>query len=255
MKRIFTLLFIFLAIVANAQRKTFHMNGYYLSAIIPYQAPLIVTNGLLLNLDAANPASYSGAGNSWNDLMGSNNGTLSNVTFESSPKTFVFDGSTSRITFANGITAGDNLTYEAWIYRLAGSGVIANLNNWNPGYVHLQFSGNSLQYAINNNGDNDRISTYAFNLNTWYQVVVTYSKINKTTSFYVNGALTNVESYGSASSLTQNPFTIGAWDSNGAGAYSRFFNGKIAIFRAYNTVLNLAQIQQNYNVQKSVFGL
>ena len=255
MKKRFTIFFLFLAFVCSAQRSTFHINGYYLSATIPYQAPLIFTNGLVLNLDAANPASYAGSGNSWNDLSGTNNGTLSNVTFESNPKTFVFNGSSSRISFSNGITAGDNLTYEAWIYRLAGSGVIANLNSWNAGYVHWQFGGNSLQYAINNNGDNDRVSTFSFNLNTWYQVAVVYSKVNKTTSFYVNGALTNIESYGSASTITQNPFTIGAWDTNGAGAYDRFFNGKIAVFRAYNTALNVTQIQQNYNALKSFFGL
>jgi hypothetical protein len=92
-------------------------------------------------------------------------------------------------------------------------------------------------------------------LNTWYQVAVVYSKVNKTTSFYVNGSLTNTESYGSASSITQNPFTIGAWDATGAGSFSRFFNGKIAVFRAYNTALDASQIQFNYNALKSVFGL
>ena len=89
----------------------FQINNYTLSSPLPYQAPIIVTNGLLLNLDAANPTSYIGSGNSWNDLVGSNNGTLANVTFESSPKSFVFNGSTSRISFSNGIFSGDNLTF------------------------------------------------------------------------------------------------------------------------------------------------
>jgi hypothetical protein len=252
MKKIITFSFLFITVACIAQRKFFHANNYFITQPI---LPVIVSNGLVLNLDAGNPTSYIGSGNSWNDLKGSNNGTLYNVTFESNPKTFVFDGATSRVSFSSGITTGDNLTYEAWIYRLAGSGVIANLNNWNPGYVHFQFSGNSLQYAINNNGDNDRVSTFTFNLNTWYQVVVSYSKANKTTSFYVNGVLTNVESYASASSLTQNPFTIGAWDSNGAGSFGRFFNGKIAIFRAYNISFDATQVQQNYNAVKSVFGM
>jgi len=255
MKKLITLIFLFFVFICNAQRKTFHINNNFTTQPIPYQAPSIINTGLVLNLDAGNTSSYIGSGNSWNDLKGSNNGTLSNVTFETSPKALVFDGSTSRVTFSSGITAGDNLTYEAWIYRLAGSGVIANINSWNAGYVHWQFGGNSLQYAINNNGDNDRVSTFAFNLNTWYQVVVSYSKSNKTTSFYVNGALTNIESYGSASAITQNPFTIGAWDSNGAGSFSRFFNGKIAVFRAYNVALDATQVQQNYNALKSVFGL
>jgi hypothetical protein len=191
MKKLFILFFLFLAFVSSAQRKLFHANNYFTTQSIPLT---IVTNGLVLNLDAGNSSSYIGSGNSWNDLSGSNNGTLSNVTFESSPKALVFNGSTSRASFSSGITAGDNLTYEAWIYRLGGSGVIANINSWSAGYVHWQFSGNTLQFALNNNGDNDRTSSFAFNLNTWYQVVVVYSKVNKTTSFYVNGALTNTVS-------------------------------------------------------------
>jgi hypothetical protein len=250
MKKLFTLFFLFLAFVSSAQRKLFHANNYFATQSIPIP---IVTNGLVLNLDAGNSSSYLGSGNSWNDLSGSNNGTLSNVTFETSPKALLFDGSTSRVTFSAGITAGDNLTYETWIYRLAGSGVIANLNGWSTGYVHWQFGGNSLQFALN--GNTDVYSSFVFNLNTWYQIVVVYSKVNKTTSYYVNGALTNIGSYGSATSITQNPFVIGAWDSNGAGSFSRFFNGKIAVFRAYNTALDASQVQQNYNALKSVFGL
>lgn len=252
MKKLITILFLFFVFVCSAQRKFFHANNYFVTQPI---LPTITTNGLVLNLDAGNTSSYIGSGNSWNDLSGSNNGTLSNVTFESSPKALVFNGSTSRASFSSGITAGDNLTYEAWIYRLGGSGVIASINSWSAGYVHWQFSGNSLQFALNNNGDNDRVSSFGFNLNTWYHVVVSYSKSNKTTSFYVNGVLTNVANYGSASSITQNPFTIGAWNSNGAGAFDRFFYGKIAVFRAYNVELDATQIQQNYNALKSVFGL
>jgi hypothetical protein len=250
MKKLFTLFFLFLAFVSSAQRKLFHANNYLATQSIPIP---IVTNGLVLNLDAGNSSSYLGSGNSWNDLSGSNNGTLSNVTFESSPKALVFNGSTSRASFSSGITTGDNLTYEVWIYRLAGNGVIANLNGWSTGYVHWQFSGNSLQLALY--GNNDGYPSFTFNLNTWYQIAFVYSKVNKTTSFYVNGALTNTVNYGSATSITQNPFTIGAWNSNGAGAFDRFFNGKIAVFRAYNTALDASQVQQNYNALKSVFGL
>jgi hypothetical protein len=252
MKKLFILFFLFLAFVSSAQRKLFHANNYFTTQPIPLT---IVTNGLVLNLDAGNSSSYIGSGNSWNDLSGSNNGTLSNVTFESSPKALIFNGSTSRASFSSGITAGDKLTYEAWIYRLGGSGVIANINSWSAGYVHWQFSGNTLQFALNNNGDNDRTSSFAFNLNAWYQVVVVYSKVNKTTSFYVNGALTNTVTYASASSITQNGFTIGTWNWNGAGAFDRFFYGKIAVFRAYNTALDATQVQQNYNALKSEFGL
>jgi len=42
-------------------------------------SPKIVTDGLVLCLDAGNPKSYPGSGTTWTDLSGnSNNGTLVN---------------------------------------------------------------------------------------------------------------------------------------------------------------------------------
>ena len=41
--------------------------------------PRIVTSGLVMLLDAANPKSYPGTGTTWSDLSGNgNNGTLTN---------------------------------------------------------------------------------------------------------------------------------------------------------------------------------
>ena len=56
----------------------------------------IVTNGLVLNLDAGNPASYSGIGTTWTDLScNGNDGTLLNgVSYDSANGgSLVFDGS------------------------------------------------------------------------------------------------------------------------------------------------------------------
>ena len=42
-------------------------------------SPLIVRDGLVLCLDAANPRSYPKSGTTWSDLKGSNDGTLTNM--------------------------------------------------------------------------------------------------------------------------------------------------------------------------------
>ena len=60
-----------------------------------YYSPKIVTNGLVLCLDAGNTKSYSGSGTTWTDLSESaTNGTLTNgPTFNSDNKgSIVFDG-------------------------------------------------------------------------------------------------------------------------------------------------------------------
>jgi hypothetical protein len=57
--------------------------------------PRIVTNGLVLALDAGNTKSYPGSGTTWTDLSSSNSGTLVNdPTF--SDNTFIFDSNIFR---------------------------------------------------------------------------------------------------------------------------------------------------------------
>ena len=64
--------------------------------------PSIVTDGLQLCFDAANPKSYPGSGTTWYDLSGNDkHGTLLNEPSFSSDKggCFVFDGTNDRISF------------------------------------------------------------------------------------------------------------------------------------------------------------
>jgi len=63
----------------------------------------IVTDGLVLSLDTSDLNSYPGSGTTWNDLAGSNNGTLDNGTAYSSGNggTFIFDGADDTITFGD----------------------------------------------------------------------------------------------------------------------------------------------------------
>jgi hypothetical protein len=88
-------------------------------------SPKIVTDGLVLYLDAANPKSYPGTGTAWNDISrGGNNGTLVNgPTFDSTNGgSIVFDGvndyginNTPNLPTGN-ITA----TICAWVYIVSG---------------------------------------------------------------------------------------------------------------------------------------
>jgi len=78
----------------------------------------IVSNGLLLNLDASNPGSYSGTGNNWYDLSGNNNhATLMNSpTFDAASGSVVTNGTNQYITIPNLNTSNSNITMQAWIY-------------------------------------------------------------------------------------------------------------------------------------------
>ncbi len=61
-------------------------------------SPRIVTDGLILCVDAANPKSYIGSGSVVNDLSGNNNNlTLTGPTYQTSPNAFVYDAAAERI--------------------------------------------------------------------------------------------------------------------------------------------------------------
>jgi hypothetical protein len=219
-----------------------------------------VTTDLKVHLDASNSSSYTGSSTSWLDLSAnSNNGTLYSgssigigpVFNNQNQGTLVFNGSTDYVNFAAGLPATDNLTYEAWVNPSTLGGdfkVILNHDGWSTGYVHFQFGGTSLQFALN--GESDKYSTFSFSTNTWYQVAAVYSKSAKTISFYVNGSFTNTETYVNPPSVTTTGFKMGSWDGNG-----RFFSGGIGLVRIYHRALSASEIQTNFNGSKVRFGL
>ena len=82
----------------------------------------IVTDGLVLNLDASMLASYPKTGTTWNDISGNEkNGTLTNdPTFNSeNGGSIAFDGSNDYIEISpNGTTSGFNVqsfTIDMWV--------------------------------------------------------------------------------------------------------------------------------------------
>jgi hypothetical protein len=258
-KYFLTLLFLGGSIVASAQLVLPAMAGVIASKPVSSSGSG-VTSDLKMHLDASNSSSYTGSSTSWLDLSGnSSNGILYNGPSVGVGPTFAnqnqgilsFDGSNDYINFAGGLPVTDNLTYEAWVNPSDLGGdfkVILNHDGWSTGYVHFQFGGTSLQFALN--GESDKYSTFTFSTNTWYQVAAVYSKSAKTVSFYVNGTFTNTETYGNPPSVSNTGFKMGSWDGSG-----RFFSGKMGLIRIYHRALSSSEIQTNFNGSKTRFGL
>jgi len=77
MKKLFTILLLFAAFIANAQRTMFGGQNNYVAPVVP---PTLVTNGLILYLNAS---SYTGTGTIWNDNSGQNNSYAKYRSFKS----------------------------------------------------------------------------------------------------------------------------------------------------------------------------
>ena len=82
--------------------------------------PRIVTDGLVLCLDAGNSKSYPGSGTAWNDLSrNGNNGTLNGPTFNSADRgSIVFDGTNDYVSTnytQPAYTTASSFTWNTWV--------------------------------------------------------------------------------------------------------------------------------------------
>jgi hypothetical protein len=226
----------------------------------------IITSGLTLCLDAGFTPSYSTSGVSWYDISyGGNNGTLTNgPTFDSSNGgSLVFDGTNDYANFGNQSLGLDLISksFSAWVYlgsTLSNpTGIIDKDFDTSPGvYGGWGFwvgSDRKLWWWNTANQDIRDTGLTTIGTNVWCNIAVTYNVSTKTASFYINGTLNSSASNSNIneqSSSTQ-PLNIGTIRS----ATGNFLNGRISSVLAYNRVLSATEVLQNFNAQKSRFGL
>ena len=212
-------------------------------------SPKIVTDGLVLYIDAANPKSYPGSGTTWSDLAGSNNGTLTNgPTFDSgNGGSISFDGSNDYIDNIL-IQSSSAMTWEAVVYPESLSRNVF-LNGFNPRISLRNYQINL--YHTKPDRDGDIGFTYNFQGGRYYHIVVTYDSSNGYRG-YVNAEekTRTIAGNGAAGKPEFNSTKVGI--SAGSEGY---FDGKIPLVKIYNKALTAAEIQQNYNALKGRFGL
>ena len=226
----------------------------------------IVTSGLTFCVDAGYTPSYPRSGTTWANLsFTGGSGTLTNgPVFENTVGgNIVFDGSDDNVNFGTSFTGLDlvSKSFCAWVY-------LGSTLNSPTGIIDKEFDDGGANYGgwgfwVGSNrklwwwnmGNQDIIDSGSttIGINTWTNIAVTYNYTAKTASFYINGILnssisnTNIVEKSSGSS----PLLI----SSIRGAVGGFLNGKVSNVIGYNRVLSATEILQNYNAQKSRFGL
>jgi hypothetical protein len=227
-------------------------------------SPKIVTDGLVLYLDAGNTKSYPGTGVTWSGLSKSNNnGTLIlSPTFDSSNGgSIVFNGSNQYIDCGNtnlGINAGSTqITLETWVYPtsfISFRGLISRVGGTSPfgGWMIYMTSSSKFGFAVNISGVWTTMDgpLSPLSTNNWYHVCGTYN--GTTMNLYINGLLASTTNSSGTIQYTGSLSNLGI-GYNGAG--SSFFPGRIAIAKIYSKSLSSQEVLQNYNATKSRFGL
>ena len=78
--------------------------------------PDLIQDGLVLCLDASDKNSYPGSGTTWFDVVGTNNGTLTNGPTFSTSGAIVFDGADDYINWTTDILSSlTSISYDVWV--------------------------------------------------------------------------------------------------------------------------------------------
>ena len=227
--------------------------------VIPSASYLnIVRDGLVLNLDAGYPTSYSGSGTTWTDLSGSGNtGTIANGTYSSANggslvfnrSTYVDLGDPTSLRFGTG-----DWSVEWWFkanqifYGDINDSAMFVSKNYATSFEAFFYQGNFANYVAGGGVSTGNISTPTWAINTWYHTV--YSKLNGVYNVYQNTVLRGQTANSSNISGTGSSWWIGRRSGGSLG-----FDGYIPIVRMYNKGLTATEVTQNFNALRYRYGI
>jgi hypothetical protein len=215
--------------------------------------PKIVTNGLVLYLDAGNSKSYPGSGSTWYDLKSSYNATVAGglPTYSSiNGGVLAFNGTSDYMLIPDPGSLS-NFTISCWVYPLLSSTGVAPsiIASVYPSKVNFQITyfNNQTAYAGIYNAGWVQTSTLSASQG-WQNLVLTYN--GSSMILYRNTvSIANVSTAISAQSSGSGIRIGRRWDSGD------YFNGYISSVKIYNTALTADKVSQNYNALKGRFGL
>ena len=232
----------------------------------------LVTNGLVLNLDAAKVDSYPGTGTTWRDLsVNNNNGTLTNgPTFSGIGKqaSIVFDGVDDFIEFGDILDLGINsMTVNQWLYFSNNNTTQITLSKALAGGQNYRFATGLLDtgklYAfIQGNGGVD-ITPYGSTTipaNTWVMATYVFDRTSSIKVYYnsVQETLTGgatISQWNGLDFQSPNPFRLATYTAANNTGIVALMNGRIASTQVYFRALSQAEITQNYNALRGRYGI
>jgi len=226
-------------------------------------APNIITDGLVLYLDASNNKSYVSGSTTWNDLSGNNiSGSLiSGSSFTSANGgAITFNGTTNYVDCGNSTITNlnsTNLTLACFFSSNninAASQTLMSKAEAGAYSLELNVADSLLAISLYISGGYRRATYPSSNMqsNTPYYVVATYN--NSQILLYLNGMIVGSLSYTGGVTTTSVPMCIGANPQTGTAPVF-YLNGRIFSSQIYNRALSATEVLQNYNATKTRFGL
>jgi len=214
--------------------------------------PSITTDNLIVNLDAGNTNSYPGTGATWTNLVDDfavrTDYTISNGTFDSgNGGSIVFNGTSTFVDIGTPLSNGTDFTKEAWVNAdivTAARNILSSESNvfWNNGSTLS--GGVDDSYSL--------VTSASFPTLVWRHVVLTFDDAVNTMRLYINGVQVS-QNTGVTLSYVSEIERIGAHFFGGNPV--SFWDGKIAQVRVYSSALTGAEVLQNFDADRSRYGL
>lgn len=224
-----------------------------------YHSPQISLDGLVLCLDAANPKSYPGSGNTLFDLSGNKYDftIYGSPTYNSSGYfTFANNQTTQYIMRFPFETPTIDITYSCW-FRSNFSNATQTPFTYsvNGNNEMLFFINNNTQLAPHPKGVSIGVNTTNMT-NIW--VNFTWSRVTSTgqSLFYRDGQNIGEYTASAGTSIVSGGHMIIGQEADSAGGsfdISQNLDGDFARLDVYNRALSPQEIQQNYNAIKGRF--
>ena len=219
--------------------------------------PRIITDGLVLCLDAGNRKSYSASGTTWTDLSGrGNTGTLENgVGYNSNNGgSLGFDGVNDYVETIQSTTES-TFSVSGWVFY---NGTVTTqqpvVSKWFSGGLSWMLDTvgtNTLRWLIRESSGGDVVITTTIIPNVWLYFTATYQTGTGNCNLYINSNLVSSGVGRSSLLVPTNKIQIG----RKGDSSTVWFNGRIAQVSIYNRALTAAEVQQNFNALRGRFGI
>lgn len=237
--------------------------------ILSTQKGQIITDGLQFWLEPDLAASYPGSGTSAYDLS-SNRYTVTlvnGVTYSTAQApSFGFNGATNyRYINTGQYLSSETFTLSSWfkssntaLYQMLFSKEQVGGTPWNYRLFLNQTSGTiQADIAISNVNYNSIGGSTNLCNGVWHNAVFVRSVALDTLYMYVDGVLVNSQTDTTTGTMANNQNVwIGLSAYTGASATGSYpMNGQIGQSLIYNIALSAAQVKQNFNAMRGVYGV
>ena len=220
-------------------------------------SPLIVRDGLVLCLDAANPRSYPKSGATWSDLAGANNGTLTNgPTFDADEKgSIVFDATNEYVGFSASQIQSSSFSVLLWAKRdtiTSNYSTLLGLGSTDYRASIWLYENGAIAFGHANGTYSSSYSVWTDKSNMHMLCITANTSNNVSNKLYFDASSQTL-----GSSDASGDWSSDAQISNYAGGLGirKPFLGAVAAFLIYDRELTADEVRQNYNATRGRYGI